>query len=134
MQTNNNQQIHQQSWPFQWPSRCGGTISLQCPVERYVGIQDCHICNWQPAHQPTIPSSNAEGNRELTCIYFSKESSTLAKVLMVYMLVATVCRIQYRSTVFHRDYHSQSSWCQTVSARLTFLNWPVSASTDTSGS
>jgi hypothetical protein len=56
-------------------------IPLQYPAERYVGIQDCHIRNWQPACQPTIPSSDAEGNRELTCIYFSKESSTLAKVL-----------------------------------------------------
>jgi hypothetical protein len=55
--------------------------SMQYPVERYVGMQDCHICDWQPACQPAIPSSNAEGNRELTCIYFSKESSTLAKVL-----------------------------------------------------
>ena len=68
------------------------TIKLQYPVERYVGIQDCHIRDWQPARQPTIPSSDAEGNRELTCIYFSKESSTLAKVLKVYTLVATVCR------------------------------------------
>ncbi len=54
---------------------------LQYPVERYVGIQDCHIRDWQPARQPAIPSSDAEGNRELTCIYFSKESSTLAMVL-----------------------------------------------------
>ena len=65
---------------------------LQYPVERYVGIQDCHIHDWQPARQPTIPSSDAEGNRELTCIYFSKESSTLAKVLKVYTLVTTVPR------------------------------------------
>ena len=39
---------------------------------------------------------------ELTCIYFSKESSTLAKVLKVYTLVATVRRTQYRNTVFHK--------------------------------
>ncbi len=32
---------------------------VQYPVERYVGIQDCHIHDWQPARQPTIPSSNA---------------------------------------------------------------------------
>ena len=57
------------------------TKTVQYPAERYVGIQDCHIRDWQPARQPTIPSSDAEGNRELTCIYFSKESSTLAKVL-----------------------------------------------------
>ncbi len=54
---------------------------MQYPVERYVGIRDSHIHNWQPARQPAIPSSDAEGNRELTCIYFSKESSTLAKIL-----------------------------------------------------
>jgi hypothetical protein len=75
---------------------------MQYPAERYVGIQDCHIRDWQPARQPTIPSSDAEGNRELTCIYFSKESSTLAKVLKVYTLVATVRRTQYRNTVFHK--------------------------------
>jgi hypothetical protein len=48
------------------PGSC--CLGLQYPAERYVGIQDCHIRDWQPARQPTIPSSDAEGNREVTCI------------------------------------------------------------------
>ena len=60
-------------------------MNLQYPAERYVGIQDCHICDWQLAH-----------------IYFSKESSTLVNVLKVYKLIATVRRTQYRNTVFHK--------------------------------
>ncbi len=129
--------VHTVSLPFLPVTvACNSSLPwLQYPVKRYVGIQDCHIRDWQPARQPAIPSSDAEGSRELTCIYFSKESSTLAKVLKVYKLVATVPRTQYRNTVFHRDYQSHSFWWQTVSARLTSLNWPVSsASTDTSGS
>jgi hypothetical protein len=59
--------------------------ALQYPAERYVGIQDCHIRDWQLAR-----------------IYFSKESSTLVKVLKVYKLIATVRRTQYRNTVFHK--------------------------------
>ncbi len=62
-----------------------GQRPLQYPVERYVGIQDYHIRDWQ-----------------LACIYFGKESSTLVKVLKVYKLIATVCGTQHRNTVFHK--------------------------------
>ena len=30
-QANNNHKIHQQSWPFRWPSQCGGRIPCTSP-------------------------------------------------------------------------------------------------------
>jgi hypothetical protein len=69
-----------------------------------------------------------------TRIYFSKDLSTLVNVHKVYKLVVAVCRTNLGTLYSTRDYQSHSSWCQTVSARLTSLNWPVSGSTDTSGS
>ncbi len=46
--------------------RVGAVPSLE--VCRYTGS---HIHNLRSARQPAIPSSDAEGNRELTCIYIS---------------------------------------------------------------
>ncbi len=39
-QTNNNQQIHLKSWPFQWPQWCAGTIPCASPNRGGPGLQE----------------------------------------------------------------------------------------------
>ena len=51
------------------------------PSKEVCRCMSSHIHNWRSARQPAIPSSNAEGDRKLACIYFSKGLSTLAKIL-----------------------------------------------------